>query len=90
MSKLQERVERMELKTSPQHGVNTIFVAFLGADNGKPVELPIMGWRFTRNKETVDVFRLEEETDEDLEKRAETIARQHLPDRNVVMLTQII
>lgn len=59
--------------------VGAVFVRFVGADNGKPVDLPILGWQFSHDKEQVDVMRRDGESDEELERRALAMARQHMP-----------
>lgn len=86
MSKLQARVERIEKKLpSGQDRIEAIFIRIVGAENGNPVELPVLGWRYDRDGESVDVMRLDGEYDQELEERAMALARQDVPQNHYVV-----
>ena len=68
------RVERMEQKINPGDDDTAWFVEVVSPF---AIGRPVSGWFFGTGSDKVEVWRQEGETDEDLQKRAETLARQH-------------
>ena len=92
MKQIETRIQKLEqnLKGDSDE-IFAIFRIIFGVENGNPVELlPLLGWRYYRGMESVNVMRLAGEADEELEERAIALARQHMEKgQYAVRLTQI-
>ena len=73
---LLKRVERIEQRVNPGENVEAIFIRIVSPSNP---DRPVRGWSFTTDgNQQVEVLRKKSETDEELKKRAEGLARKHL------------
>jgi hypothetical protein len=78
MANLNKRVESMEKRSLSNDQIDAIFVRFVGAEQGKPGELPVLGWRFYDGSTSTNVMRNNGESDQELEDRAVFLARRRM------------
>jgi hypothetical protein len=91
MKAIESRIEKLE-KNQPSDLDDPIIwiVSTVAAENGKPVEQSTIGWRYDCNGSRVEIMRLENETEEELQERAANLARQNKPKGHfAVLLMQI-
>lgn len=74
---VKDRLKKLEnVAHASDDSVALIYIRFVGMVNGKPSTSPLMGWRFSKEHEHMDVMRLDGETDQALAERAASLARE--------------
>jgi len=72
---LLRRVESLEQRANPGKNNEAIFIEIVSPGE---IDKPVSGWFFRTGTEQVEVWRQAGESDDDLQKRTETLAREHL------------
>lgn len=84
---IQNRLKKLEELSQPDLSEPLIiFRKIVGSDNGRRVDLPILGWRIEGYE---DVMRLPEETEDCLLDRVRVVALTHASGKNVISVAHI-
>ena len=86
---LKTRLAKLEASSAPQTRPIAILRQLIGARHGKPVELPVSGWRLAVKPEPFSIMRAEGESDAALQERAIQAAHATSPS-NIVRLISIV